>query len=315
MIRWQPKTIIAKAKRKAWKRTRTYTRLTALSDNMARGVSLDLKNGLRKFKSRIDSEKIYQAWLSGNWSKTLEYVPWEQLPTDLAPAGEGLQRTLENSATFSKKALPPQVNENLRFDNRNPRIRDVMLHRTASLVVNIEQDTKNVIHAAVARSFDQALTPRRVADIIKPSIGLYPGQVKALMTYQYGLETQGLPRDKVMSQVDAYHDRLLDYRAKMIARTETRIATNAGQQAVWDAAADQGLIDRGSTMKRWIVDGAPCPVCEPMEGVEVGLNEQWLITYPDGSTDEVDIPTESHPNCMCGMELVFKLENPENQDA
>lgn len=306
MILFQPKLFVTKAKRRPWKRTRTYARQTALANTMAKSVQVDLKNGLKKFKSRIQPERIYEAWLSGNWQKTLEFIPWESLPTDLSPVGQRLQRGIEDSAAFSRTALPEPVNEALRFDTRNPAIRDYMLQRSANLVVDIEADTKSFIQNAVARSFDEALTPRRVADIIKPSIGLYPGQVRALMNYQLGLEQQNVPREQVMEKVDEYHDRLLDYRAKMIARTETRFATNAGQQAVWEAASNQGLIDSESTMRRWIVDGAPCEICEPMEGVEVGLNEPWVITYPDGGQEEVDIPTDSHPNCMCGMELVFK---------
>lgn len=172
------------------------------------------------------------------------------------------------------------------------------------MVVNIQADTQNIIQNAVARSFSNALTPRDVASSIRNSIGLFPGQQTALMNYRQGLKESGMKPDRVDAFSSKYEDRLLDYRAKMIARTETRQATNQGQLFIWQDAQNQDLI-APTAKKVWVVDGAPCEICEPMDGVAIGLAESW--TLPNG--DIADIPTDAHPHCFCGMELEFGTED------
>lgn len=279
--------------------TRTYNRLFALSNTMARAVSLDLFRGLRSFKSRVNENQVNQAWMSRDYSKIMAAVPWENLPEYLEPSAKKIQSGMSKAAQFNIEKLPKNARTGLNFSMNNPRIRQYVGRRTGELVVNIQRDTQRVIQNAVARSFNEALTPREVAGLIRGSIGLYPQQETALHNFRKGLVANGtIPEDRIDSMVDAYENRLLNQRARMIARTETRLATNVGQQSVWEQAKDSGFLPADAT-RVWIVDANPCEICAPMEGVEVGLNEPWRL-----STGElVMVPSESHPNCMCGMEL------------
>lgn len=88
-------------------------------------------------------------------------------------------------------------------------------------------------------------------------------------------------------------------RAEVIARTETMRASNEGQQEAWDQATESGLLT-GDEKQEWIVtpDDRLCPICEPMDGVQVGLDELFDV---DG--DQVDGPP-AHPNCRCTIGLV-----------
>ncbi len=276
----------------------TYKRLSSLTSAMAGSVRLDLFRGFKKFKSHVDPERVYQAWKTGHYAKIMEAVPWERLPHYLEPAANKLSVGMIKSAKMNIESLPDNANKYLRFNMKNPRMREYVGRRTGEMVMNIQSDTQNVIQNAVARSFNEALTPRQVADTIKGSIGLYPQQETALRNYRQTLSASEHSPDKIESLVGAYEDRLLDQRSMMIARTETRLATNVGQQAVWEQASDEDLLPREVT-RVWVVDGNPCDICEPMDGEEVGLNEPWIL--PDG--DAVMMPTEAHPNCMCGMEL------------
>lgn len=280
------------------RKTRTYNRLFRLSEAMASSVRLDLYRGLKKFKSHVSSEAVYQAWRTGNYARIMEAVPWDKLPFELEPAAKKLQSGMVKSAAFNLNEMPGPVKDNLKFSMANPRIRDYVGKRTGELVLNIQTDTQKVIQNAVARSFNEALSPRDVAGIIKGSIGLYPQQETALLNYRRGLTEKGLEDSKIDSLSSSYEDRLLNQRAMMIARTETRLATNIAQQSVWEQAAQEGYLPE-KTARVWIVDGAPCEICDAMDGAEVGLYEPW--TLPDGRA--VMIPTESHPNCMCGVEL------------
>jgi hypothetical protein len=286
--------------------TNTYKRLSALSKVMGNAVKVDLVKGVTTFKSRVSDEALMEAWKKGDYHKLLTHIPFDKLPGDLAPAIKAIGQGIETAADYQLEAMPPNINANLRFDVSNPRTRTFLETRTASMVTRIETDTRMTIQGEITRAFTHAQTPRQVAERIKSSIGLIPAHETALDNYRASLEEAGdLSPDRIAELTDAYEARLLDYRAMNIARTETRMAVNHGQLAVWQAGADQGFIDRETAKKEWIVDGAPCAVCEPMDGIRVGLDEPWLVTYTNGQVQSVYIPTESHPHCMCGMELHF----------
>lgn len=292
------KLVIRKARTK-WKVTRTYKRLFDLSNRMRAAVKIDFFKGIETFKSRIPVELIYESWLSGDYDQLMRVIPWDNLHEDMDPFKARLGEVLASAGAISMEALPAPVQDEMRWDITNPRIRGYIDKHTSDLVVNVQKDTQDIIRAATTRSFTEALSPRRVADSIKDSIGLYPKLEQAAMNYRSGLDKQGVPPVRADKLEDAYRDKLLDYRAMTIARTEVRRAQNYGQLSVWKQAADNDLIDRATAKKVWIVDGKPCEICEPMDGIAVGLEEQWDLN----TGDSVDIPTDSHPNCECGMEL------------
>lgn len=312
MIHFQQKIWIEKARKGArpkWKVTRTKNRLENLANAMARGVRIDLVKGFKKFKSKINPEEIYSAWISKDWNRLFKAVPFQDLPHDLAPFAGHLEKSLKRSSDMSINALPAPVQDNLRFDLRNPQIRDYVNNRTGTLITNIESDTRSLIQNAVARHFDDAMTPRRVADMIKPSIGLYPQQVTALENYKSFLLQQGEKPGRINELAEKYEDRLLDYRSMMIARTETKMALNEGQMTVWNQAADQGLIDRQTVKKQWVLDGNPCEVCQAVldedDGGAIPLNDMFSLDF-GGKTGEVQVlGPPSHPNCMCSLELIY----------
>lgn len=89
-----------------------------------------------------------------------------------------------------------------------------------------------------------------------------------------------------------------DTRAEKIARTESMRAANEGQQQLWDQATEAGFLT-GLESKVWITtpDDRLCPVCEPLDGQTVALDDTFDV---DG--DSIDAPP-AHPNCRCTMGL------------
>lgn len=88
-------------------------------------------------------------------------------------------------------------------------------------------------------------------------------------------------------------------RAELIARTETATAANEGLMALWDQAVTNGYL-KPTSKKEWIVtpDDKLCPICEPLDGEQVGLDEEFDV---DGEL--MDGPP-AHPNCRCVVALV-----------
>lgn len=285
--------------------TNTYARQSALTKQMGGVVTLDLVNGIETFKRRISAEELADAWAKKDYQTLLQAIPWDELPADVVAGLSKLGLAVEKAAGIQREALPPNVDKALRFDVANPQIRSYLDRQSATLVTRIGDDTRHMIQGHIARAFTNARTPRQVANSIKGGIGLLPKHEAAVERYHAGLLAAGTSETRADALAAKYEEKLLDYRAMMIGRTEVRSAVNFGQLAVWRQGADQGLIDRVTAQKEWVVDGNPCEVCEPMDGERVGLDETWTLEYENGDTAEVEIPTESHPHCECGMELHF----------
>lgn len=147
------------------------------------------------------------------------------------------------------------------FDKTNPHATEWAQKNAGDLIDGISKTTRDDIRELVEAAFEEQFT---VADLAK--------------------EIADLIGD--------------DARAETIARTETMRASNEGQLEAWDQAKEAGLLT-GNEKKEWIVtpDDRLCPVCEPMDGVTVGLDELFDV---DG--DQIDGPP-AHPNCRCTIGL------------
>lgn len=315
---------VAKAKMKAKaKASPNYHQIDRLSKRMANQVQVNLLTGIKKFKNKISIEAMQNAVKTGSFGQVMETIPWRDLPEHLAPFNKTMNSTFTEAAAFTLQSLPPQVNKGLRFDMKNPSIRKHIDSKIGERIVDINSTTQKVVQQAVIDSLNNARTPRWIANQIKDSIGLDERRANALSNYRENLETAGdHSPDMIDNLVEKYSERLLDSRAMTIGRTEARDAANNGQLSVWKEATSQGLLDKGTTKKVWIVDGNPCDICEPMDGIAVGLEDNWDLN----NGDSVDVPSDSHPNCYCGMELEFvqpgdddytdeDAEDAEDEDA
>jgi hypothetical protein len=277
---------------------------------MGSAIGVDLFKGVQQFKKRINPQAVYDAWIQGDYSKLMEVIPWEHFGHDLDRADAPRLKASSEAWGITLESMPVPKDPFLRWDTKNPHVRELIAGRKAANFKDLTEDSAENIQGWVTRSMNQALSPRDVADGIKSSIGLLPQHAKAVERYRGTLTAQGQPKGKVDQLSSAYADRLLDYRAMTIGRTETRILVNQSQLSVWRQAGDTGLIDRHRTGKTWVVDGNPCELCLPMDGVTVALDGFW--TLPDGTPVDCP-PLDVHPNCECGMQIDYDYQ-PDDSD-
>lgn len=278
-------------------------------------VRANLHAGFRTFKRNIDPQELERAVRTGKWETIQEAIPWKRLPSDLSTAMKTLGKGAEQASEVGRQALPVAANKRLSHRaTDNPRLRDLIRDRTGELITTTQDGAKAAAQREVLRAKKLGLPPSAVAANIRGSIGLNAPQATALSNFRAGLATRSQGKDddnafvrakmspaRQDAMADAYEQRLLDYRADMIARTELRFASEYGQLDVWQEAQDQGLLPENSG-RQWQVDGNPCPqLCIPMDGIVVGLNEPWVL--PDGR--QAMVPTDSHPHCECISLFVF----------
>lgn len=147
------------------------------------------------------------------------------------------------------------------FDITNPNAVAWVQQHAAETISGISEDTRSQIREVIEEAFSEQFDVDDLADEIGDIIGD-------------------------------------DARAEVIARTEVQRASNQGQLEAWDQATEEGLLT-GTETKEWIVtpDDRLCPICEPLDGKNVGLNENFDV---DG--DSIDGPP-AHPNCRCTLGL------------
>ena len=171
----------------------------------------------------------------------------------------------------------------------------------ADLVTRLAREDREHLRAVLVDGMHRGMTAHERAKFIKPLIGLTEPHVE----YIRGLRGLGATEAEIASE----SERLLQYRAMMIARTESTLAHGAGQFEAWQQAADRGLLDRATTFRRWVTTNLPCvSICDAMDGQEVLLDAPFMAKRirTDGSVlweKEVHWPGQTHAHCLCSVVL------------
>lgn len=287
---------------------KAYKHAEEISKRMGNAVRIDLVRGVTTYKRSVNAKTMEKAIATGNYRKVMGTLKFSDLGDAWAPAFEGVRRAAKLSSDNAVRSISEALPDKYRYDINNPRIDNYIATRTGNLITTSEDGMLEAVRASVRRSFTDGLTNTAAAEEITSSIGLNAPQARALANYRAGLAASDTLSDAAQKAAgDDYASRLLDQRAMMIARTEIRFADNEAQIDVYKAADADGLLPPNSK-KVWVVDGAPCEVCEPMDGVAVGLDDPWTITMPGGKRRQVWNPTDSHPQCYCIVSIEMGAE-------
>lgn len=187
------------------------------------------------------------------------------------------------------------------FDVTNPRMMEA-LYNVSLEGAQLTESVKTSLRSTITDAMMNEDSPHVLEKRIRSQVGLLPAHAEAVTRYRTGLMIANqLPVATINKLSSGYAERLLTYRANMIARTEVAKAVSWGQNAFWHDMYQQGYLPE-STQRIWLTakDERVCPVCGPMHRVAVGLWEPW-----DTGKGQVQTPPESHPMCRCTMGLQF----------
>jgi len=202
-----------------------------------------------------------------------------------------------------------------------------------ALISSLTDGERDNVFAAILAGVRAGETPDEIAIEIRDSVGLSDRQAQAVQNYRAMLEANdpdalgralrddtfdnafqdaldsglALSGEAIDDMVDAYVDRALDYRAQMIAQTESVRAANLGLHDAYQQATDRGVFQQGATMRFWLtsMDEAVCPICEGIPYANqdgVGLDDSF-----DSDDGPIEDPPQ-HPNCRCGVEYRTDLD-------
>lgn len=171
-----------------------------------------------------------------------------------------------------------------RMDLLNPRaVEWLKQHATKLIKDDITPESKKAIKEILVAAFEEGWgAPAATARRILPYVGLSSPLARAVHNYELGLAEKGVDADKAQGMVEKYALRLRRYRARIIARTETLAASNAGQREIWNQAGERGFLDLAESQRKWIItpDDRLCFPAGTMVATDAG--EQPIETLAVG---------------------------------
>jgi SPP1 gp7 family putative phage head morphogenesis protein len=112
---------------------------------------------------------------------------------------------------------------------------------------------------------------------------------------------EGWSNDRLASELEDSYGFSAE-RAEVIARTETAYADVQGNLAAYEAS---GVVSE----KQWITGEGCCDLCDALDGVTIGMNEQF-----EADGEFIDGPP-FHPNCRCDLLPVLSFDEGAAEEA
>jgi hypothetical protein len=252
-------------------------------------------------KHAKEISKTFQDWAKAerkNKSPKIQpFDPSDEI--DNAFYGAGSQR-LEQISKLTSTAV--------KFDLRSPEAIDWCKKYAADQIKYINNNTKLAVRQVISRGLEEGLSPTEQTAAVKELVGLLPQHVAAVENYRAALSD--LDPSTIDNLVEKYADKLLQYRADMIGRTEALDACNNGSRIATEDASDRGILPKDEYEQEWVYnegmhDKEDCPICEPMSGERTPIGEAF-------SNDLMCGP--AHPHCMCST-IIVRKEDSQDQTA
>ncbi len=261
-------------------------------------------------------------WLYATWNAERGAITYQELRDailagDLSP--EYLRRWQEDYARLVNEKLAPlwidameaasrrleREFDGFVFDPSWPAVRRWVDEHGSELAVNLSKTQHEALRNVIQRAATLGeFGPDELSRVIRPLVGMTPGEALAVQRYYEALRKDGMKADLARKRCLDYAGRVHRHRAMRIARTELAFAYNEGAAQGVRQAQAQGLV--GPVKKVWLTgdDERVCEVCGPLDGVKVGQDDD----FPGGYR----LPP-AHPHCRCAV--AYEEDVPEVKPA
>ncbi len=292
----------------------------------------DLTAAFRSLQGEMSERQIAEALRNGNVASVLYRLPLDKLSDDMRVVVETLANLSTEQAALVASEVADELHIRTWFDRLMPEFAGSMQAYRDSLVTGLSDDVRRTVERVVIQGTQDGQNPIEVARQVKALVPLTERQAIAVMNYRRALETgasEALDRvlrdrrsdgrvrraietgtkidpDQIDRLVAAYEKRQLQYRARMISRTEALRAANWGTRASYLQMVQRGDFPLEAVNRKWLVarDERTCPICLSIPRLNakgVGLLEPFQsIEGP------VELPPQ-HPHCRCTV--LYKIDS------
>lgn len=292
---------------------------------LAKRLDGKLRDEFLKSISRLKNQDIdwkqVQKYLTDNRPDlVMNYLDQRLVANSFASFGHAVTEAFIAGGNLAAKLAPIFTTEtgveiNVVFNVVNPELIGVMQRYQMVEIRAIRSDVRASIQAVLNRTVAEGINPIKAAREIRQFLGLTDFQMKAVQNYRQMLEDRPLSalnsqlRDKrfdrtitradlnankltseqIDKMVERYTERYLNYRAEIIARTESIRALNMSNHQLWQTMVADGKIEASRIKRLWIYttddrtrgahDGRQPDGIPTMNSEGVGLNEPFQSIY------------------------------------
>ena len=206
-------------------------------------------------------------------------------------------------AAAAKKATKGKII----LDDSDIDVKNFLRTRGGELITVLSEESKKAVAMVILRGQAEKVLPKKIAQQIRPLIGLNQRQAQANMTYRQrvyqNLLASGLPpvtaEARAAKAALRYAGKQHRERADMIVNTELAFAYNRGADIGIKRAIKGGYMGRCEMV--WTTAGTNrvCPRCLALKDKVVGHTDEDGVTLPP-----------LHPRCRCAI-MYREVEKPE----
>jgi hypothetical protein len=236
---------------------------------------------------------------------------------------------------------------NVDFTAANSRALSELSYEQLKQIQALTIEQRQAVLDILRRDMANGLNPNVIARDIRNVVGLTAKQIEAVGRYEAALQKahldaaarnnalnrglrdgrfdrtirsaaatgKALTQAQIDKMVERYTQRYIDYRAKVIARTEALRAVHAGEAAAWEEAINSGKINASQVIQRWVTchDSRVRHTHSPMDG----QRRKWGELFASGAgvplryPGDWSAPPEEVCNCRC---VVVRYLGPASGD-
>ena len=170
-----------------------------------------------------------------------------------------------------------------------------------SFLMERYDDSFKAAFKIVERGVASGLSVANIAERLRNVIGISSRQAVQLGNQGIRLLAAGVEPGEALNIVNRRGGQMAEFRRIAIGRTELNGAFNRGMELGVSQAVDEGLVSP-QIVKVWqtVGDAAVECICEPLNGEEAKLNEEFAVPEIGGTVSGPPV----HVNCRCS--LTFK---------
>jgi uncharacterized protein len=300
--------------------------VSATIDNIQRIVNRNLKSLSSEIMSHFSSVEISESDLD-----SVDSIDFRESDLSSIISSRILSVMLEASKPAAK-VVKSRVQSrfsaiNIKLDITNPRAIEFASTQSAQLIKEIIPETVSGVRTLIASAIESGISPNKISQSIRSLVGLRSDQVTAVNNLRDELRAakpgslvtrfpadgknrdlpglrirvpkSGISDEWIESKAARYAEMQLNYRGRLIARTELSTAANEGLRETWRQSIENGYLPE--TIKRiWI---ANTDRHAEMDGQIVGIDEPFEPPIEPGS--------EPHCGCSQGLTEAEASSNPE----